>query len=188
MIEAELKAGVRDPDSLHEQLRRLAVPEQSVYQDTYYDWPSGELSRTGRELRLRTVRTGSQKCSLVTYKEAAVDLASGSKPEHETEVTDPGAIDTMLGGLGLEHYVIFEKRCTNYRFTAHGRAILATIVIVPELDGTFIELETMTDPAYTAAALADIRAVLSDLGITDDDLTTDQYTDAVLRQRHRARK
>jgi len=186
MIEAELKASVRDADRLHEQLRRFAAPEQSVYQDTYYDWPGGELSRTGRELRLRTVQTSSQKRSLVTYKEAAVDRVSGSKPEHETQVTDPGAIDTMFSGLGLEHYVVFEKRCTNYRFSAHGRAMLATVVIVPELDGTFIELETITDQADIAAALADIRAVLSDLGITDDDLTTEQYTDAVLRQRHRA--
>jgi len=184
MIEAELKAGVRDADRLDGQLRRFATPEPSVYQDTYYDWPGGELRRAGRELRLRTVQSSSQKHSLVTYKEPAVDLASGSKAEHETDVTDAGAIDAVLCGLGLEHYVVFEKRCTNYRFSAHGRAMLATVVIVPELDGTFIELETMTDPADTAAALADIRAVLSDLGIADDDLTTEQYTDAVLRQRH----
>ena len=64
--------------------------------------------------------------------------------------------------------------------------MLATVVIVPELDSTFVELETMTDPAGTADALSDVRAVLSDLGITDDDLTAKQYTDAVLRQRQRA--
>jgi adenylate cyclase class 2 len=32
-------------------------------------------------------------------------------------------------------------------------------------------------------ALADVRAVLAELGIADDDLTTEQYTDAVMRAR-----
>ena len=54
---------------------------------------------------------------------------------------------------------------------------------VPELDGTFIELETMTDPGDVDAALADIRAVLLQLGIDDSDFTTEQYTDAVQASR-----
>ena len=55
MIEAELKARVRDPRTLHQQLRRLAAGEQSVYRDTYYDHPGGDLTGSGRELRLRTL-------------------------------------------------------------------------------------------------------------------------------------
>jgi adenylate cyclase, class 2 len=61
--------------------------------------------------------------------------------------------------------------------------MLATVVTVPELDGTFLELETMTDEDGIRAALADIHAVLTRLGITDDDLTSELYTDAVMRQR-----
>ncbi len=79
--------------------------------------------------------------------------------------------------------VTFEKHCTNYRFTARGRDMLATVVTIPELDGTFIELETITSQDDTAAALADVREVLIQLGINEDDLTTEQYTEAVLRQR-----
>jgi hypothetical protein len=33
------------------------------------------------------------------------------------------------------------------------------------------------------AALADVQTVLHDLGIADDDLTTEQYTDAVMQAR-----
>jgi adenylate cyclase, class 2 len=182
VIEAELKARVRDPQALHQQLRRLATGEQSVYRDTYYDRPGKDLTSSGRELRLRTVQTHSRRRSLLTYKEPAVDSESGSKPEHETEVASPGAVDVLLRGVGLEHLVSFEKHCTNYRFREQGRDLLATVVTVPELDGTFLELETMTDPADTAAALASIRAVLLRLGIADDDLTAEQYTDAVLAQ------
>jgi len=61
--------------------------------------------------------------------------------------------------------------------------MLATVVTVPEIDGTFIELETLTDEAGLAAALGDIRAVLRELGIAEDDLTTEQYTDSVMRAR-----
>jgi adenylate cyclase class 2 len=183
VIEAELKARVRDADALHERLGRLAAGEQSVYRDTYYDRAGGDLTGSGRELRLRTVEQSSQRRSLLTYKEAAVDAASGSKPEHETQVSNPAAVDVLLRGLGLVELVAFEKHCTNYRFSAEGRDMLATVVTVPKLDGTFIELETMTGPEDTAAALGDVRAVLLRLGISDDDLTSEQYTDAVLRSR-----
>ena len=183
MIEAELKARVRDPEQLREQLGKLAAGENSTYHDTYYDWPGGQLTSAGRELRLRVVEMAGQRRALLTYKEPAIDTASGSKPEHETEVADPAAIDVMLRGLGLTCLVAFEKRCTNYRFTALDRDMLATVVQVPELNGTFLEMETMTGEAGVQAALADVRAVLHQLGITDGDLTTEQYTEAVLKRR-----
>src|ERR1700722_19139640 len=64
VIEAELKARVRDPRTLHQQLRRLAAGEQSVYRDTYYDHPGGDLTGSGRELRLRTLQTDGRRRSL----------------------------------------------------------------------------------------------------------------------------
>jgi adenylate cyclase class 2 len=181
MIEAELKARVTDPHTLHQRLSELATGEPNTYRDVYYDRPDRELTGGGRELRLRTI-DGHR--TLLTYKETAVDAVSGSKPEHETQVTSATAIDSLLRGLGLEVMVAFEKHCTNYRFRANGRDLLATVVTVPEIDGTFIELETMTEPDGTSSALADIRAVLSHLGIADQDLTTELYTDAVMSARH----
>jgi adenylate cyclase, class 2 len=183
LIEAELKALARDPVTLHSRLRRLAAPEHSTYKDTYFDLPGGDLAGSGRELRLRIVEASGRKRSLLTYKEAPVDAASGSKPEYETGIEDPAFIEVLFQGLGLEHMVKFEKQCTNYRFSMAGRDMLATVVTVPELDGTFIELETMASADETDAALADIRGVLADLGVSDDDITNEQYTDAVLRSR-----
>jgi adenylate cyclase, class 2 len=183
VIEAELKARVRDPQALHDNLRALAVGETSVYRDTYYDWPGRDLSAAGRELRLRIIDAEGRRRALLTYKEPPVEAVSGSKPEHETEVEIPSAVDVMLRGLGLVHLVAFEKHCTNYRFAARGRDMLATVVQVPELAGTFVEVETMTDEDGTAAALADVRAVLGQMGITQDDLTSEQYTDAILKTR-----
>jgi len=183
VIEAELKARVLYPEQLHERLRNLAAAERSTYRDTYYDWPDGRLGADGRELRLRLVDAVGRQHALLTYKEPAIDSASGSKPEHETAVTDPAAADVMLRALGMVQLVAFEKHCTNYRFAAKGRDMLATVVRVPELDDTFIEVETMTDEDSTRTALTDVRAVLHQLGISEDDLTTEQYTDAVLETR-----
>jgi adenylate cyclase class 2 len=190
MIEAELKARVADPGALHARLADLADGERVTYHDTYYDTPGRDLTQSGREARLRVI-TGEDcrpQRSLLTYKEAAADAASGSKPEHETGVTDPDAADALLRGLGLAELVAFTKHCANYRFTRAGRGLLATVVTVPELQGTFIEVETMTSPAELDAALEDIRAVLRDLGLSDTDLTTEQYTDAVMHARARSLK
>lgn len=185
MIEAELKARVRDPAALAGRLRRLASEETSLYRDTYYDRPGGELTAQGRELRVRVIETGSVRRAVLTYKEPPADAASGSKPEHETVIADPAVADTILRALGMEHLVTFEKHCTNYRFTAQGRDLLATMVTVPEIDGTYLELETLADGTELTSALTDVRAVLHDLGIPDEDLTTEQYTEAVLRARRR---
>ena len=183
MIEAELKAHVRDPAALKTHLDRRAAGETSVYRDTYYDRPGHELTSEGRELRVRVVDTSGVRRAVLTYKEPAADEASRSKPEHETKMADAGVIDLILRALGLDHLVSFEKHCVNYRFSAWGRDMLATVVTVPEIDGTFVELETMAGEPDMDAALRDVRAVLAEMGIGEEDLTTEQYTDAVMRTR-----
>lgn len=187
MIEAEIKARVRDPGRVRALLRARAGEQVSLYRDIYYDWPSHQLGQEGRELRIRVIEAQAQHRCLLTYKDVALDEESGSKPETETEITDPAAANTILLALGLTHLVAFEKHCANYSFAAAGRQILATLVTVPELDGTFIEVETMTrDPDDLPLALATVRAVLDNLGIPEQDLTSELYTEAVMRHRHRS--
>lgn len=183
MIEAELKARVHAPESVLKRLDERATGRAEVYQDTYYDDPAGRLERGDEELRVRTVHGTDETRTLLTYKGAKVDEASGSKPEHETSVSDPEAVHAMLRGLGYVPVIAFEKRCRNYDFEANGRKMLATLVRLPEIDGTFIELETLADEDDVEAALDDVRSVLGELGIEKDDLTTELYTDAVKASR-----
>lgn len=185
MIEAELKARVHDPARVLALLEERATGRAEVYQDAYYDTAEQDLSGSDRELRVRTIHGADDTRSVLTYKGARVDDASGSKPEHETRVEDPAAVHAMLRGLGYVPLIQFEKRCRNYDFTAHGRLMLATLVRVPEIDGDFIEVETLVEPEQLAAALADVRTVLAELGIDGGDLTTDTYTDAVAASRTR---
>jgi adenylate cyclase class 2 len=184
VIEAELKARVRDPDHVRGLLRSRAAERLSTYHDTYYDQPGRSLTREGRELRLRIVDTGEWRRSVLTYKGLVVDPASGSKTETETEVGDPCAVDAILLALGFAHLVAFDKYCANYAFIEAGREILATMVTVSELDGTFVEVETMAaDAGEFESALAVVRAILRELGITEGDITTELYTDAVMARR-----
>ncbi len=185
-IEVELKARVRIPDLVKEILNGLTAGETSIYRDAYYDRSDQSLTASGRELRIRTVTTERSIRTFLTYKAPAVDQASGSKPEYETEAADAQALEAILRNLGHEPLISFEKHCINWRFQTEGRSMLATLVTVPELDGTFLEIETMADdPDQVPAALKAVRATMLDLGIVDEDFTTELYTDAVRQQRDR---
>jgi adenylate cyclase class 2 len=183
VIEAELKARVHSPEAVERQLDKLATARVEVYRDTYYDRPDGSLDKAGEELRVRTVHGTDGTRTVLTYKGAAVDEDSGSKPEHETRVENPEAAHAILRGLGHVPFITFEKHCRNYGFEAHGRKLLATLVHVPEIDGTFLEVETLVPEADLMAALDNIRAVLADLGIGPEDLTRETYTGAVAARR-----
>ncbi len=183
MIEAELKARVRSPEDVTRRLDALSEARVEVYRDTYYDRPDRSLEEAGEELRVRTVQGVGGARTVLTFKGAAIDAGSGSKPEDETQVEDSGAAHAILRGLGYVEYLTFEKRCRNYEFEACGRRMLATLVRVPELDGTFLEIETLVEESDVAPALDSIRAVLAELGIEAEDLTRELYTDAVAARR-----
>jgi adenylate cyclase class IV len=64
-------------------------------------------------------------------------------------------------------------------FTSAGREMLATVVRLSEIDGTFIEIETLIDERDVSAALEEVPAVLAELGVEREDETTETYTGAV---------
>ncbi|MDT0326962.1 hypothetical protein [Nocardiopsis lambiniae] len=57
------------------------------------------------------------------------------------------------------------------------------MVTVPELEGTFIEVETLVEEADLSEGPAAVRGVLAELNISEDAFTTEQYTDAVIAHR-----
>ncbi|MBB1245843.1 CYTH domain-containing protein [Streptomyces durbertensis] len=186
MIEAEWKAVVREPERVRAGLEARAGGEGrvEVYRDTYYDAPDGGLEREGRELRVRTVRgdDGRQR-TVLTYKGSAVDAATGSKPETETAVDDGEAMHEVHRALGHRAVIEFEKHCLNYRFASGAWAPLATLVEVPEVAGSWLEVETMAAEERLDEALAVVRDVMLALGVGDGDFTTELYTDAVAAAR-----
>lgn len=186
-IEVELKARVSEPDRVRAVLAQRSTGDISTYRDTYYDWPDRRLTEDGRqELRVRIVESTAGGRCLLTFKGAMLDEAS--TPEYETDVADPKAIDQILTGLGLEHMIAYTKECENFRFEAAGYRIVATMVTVPEIDGTFIEVETLVpDGEPVDDGQRAIRGVLTDLGLGEDDLEPTFYIDLVTARRAGAR-
>lgn len=185
-IEAELKARVHDVSTVRAALTARADARPAVYRDAYFDRAADGFMAGGRELRLRTVETQQSVRTVLTFKAPAVDEASGSKPEYETVVGDRESAAAILAGLGYELALAFSKHCENFEFTHAGYAMLATLVTVPEIDGTFVEVETIVESSEElAAALESVREVLRGVGIVPEDLTTELYTDAVRQARGR---
>lgn len=185
MIEAEIKARLRDPEAVVRALEAASAGVEETYTDTYFDTPEGRLDQEGRELRVRTVAGERKTRHVLTYKRPAVDATTGSKPELETTVGDPDVAARILADLGYPVYLAFTKECRNYHLERHGRRFLATVVRVPELDGTFLEVETTASPEGLAEALTAVRELVADLGVTDAEHTTDTYTGAVRGARER---
>jgi adenylate cyclase, class 2 len=174
---------VRDTERVYTTLAGWATPEVATYSDAYFDC-GGELTGGDRELRVRRIDAGGAITTLLTYKGAAVDAGSGSKTELETSAADADALAAILIALGYAVFVAFDKHCTNYRFHRDGRDILATVVEVPQVEGTFIEVETLvSDPDDLEPALGTARGVLGELGIPPGEETRDTYTDAVVAAR-----
>jgi adenylate cyclase, class 2 len=182
-VEAEVKARLSNPAAVRALLDQLTTGVDEQYHDTYLNTPDHSLDTDGRELRVRTITRNGETRHLLTFKEPPVDQATQSKPEHETAVANPDATINILTGLGYQPVLAFTKNCTNYRTNHHGRNILATLVTIPEIDGTYLEVETITQPNDLDAALETIHRLIANLGITEEELTTDTYTDAVRRAR-----
>jgi adenylate cyclase class 2 len=184
VIEAELKARVPEPAAVRSLLAARATEERAVYYDSYFDWPDHRLTSAGCELRRRVLEdvTTGRRTQFLTFKAAAVDAESDSKPEHEATLGPGGQIIAILGGLGMVEWVRYTKHCLNYRFVAEGRFLLATLVTVPELEGTYLEVESIVEPHQVEGALSVIRGVLAELDLLDH-LDTSKYTEAVLRAR-----
>lgn len=162
-IEAELKARVRDVPAVRAALAARAHVQPATYWDAYFDRAADGFMAGGRELRLRTVETPQSVRTVLTFKAPAVDEASGSKPEFETVVDDREAAAAILAGPGYTQVLAFSKQCENFKFTHAGNP---TLVTVPEIDGTFLEVETVVESSEAlAAALDAVREVMHGDGI-----------------------
>lgn len=59
LVEAELKAVVRDVDAVCAALNRRGSAQVSIYADRYFDYPDHRLTEQGSELRVRRHRPDS---------------------------------------------------------------------------------------------------------------------------------
>jgi hypothetical protein len=73
---------------------------------------------------VRTIMGANGIHHLLTFKDAAVDAAIGSKPEFETTVDEREPIKKIIACLGYTPMIELTKHCENFRFTVADRELI----------------------------------------------------------------
>ena len=187
MFEVELKAILKDFNGITNAIESfdLKSKEVQIYESFYFD-SNDELNKNQKELRLRRISDQQSSITkyLITYKDPPFDVFSRSKPEIEIQVDDLEESKALLKKLGYDLFLFFEKECTNYRLEYEGLELLVTLAYIRELDQHFIEVESPTvfeDEFEQRFSI--IKSFLSEIGIRDEDLTNEYYTEAILKRR-----
>ncbi|HEA28789.1 MAG TPA: class IV adenylate cyclase [Leeuwenhoekiella sp.] len=187
MYEVELTAIVKNKAEVLKKLAEYAKKpaHKVIYDDLYFD-KNNELDERDCELRLRkkTFPASGKMTHWLTLKEAPFDQKTRSKPEFETEITDFESTQAIFKGLGYTLDIRYNKNCQFFYVTYREIQIEISLVELPELTETFIEIETQTEQLNQTDALFKILyTFLEEIGISPNDLTTIQYQDAVRESR-----
>ena len=135
-IEAKLKV-----DSLPEVERRLAecgasFLRETIQTDSYFDTPDRDMTRTDKCLRLRRERDGTRERLILAYKGPKETDDYKKRAEVEVEVSDAKAIEALLGALGYDKVLVFNKR--RRLWSLHGCEVALDEL---PLVGGFVEVE-----------------------------------------------
>jgi adenylate cyclase class 2 len=184
MIEAELKFVVTDADGLRDCLDQYGPQRDLRYQDQYFTHDVLQFKKQDAEFRLRAITEAHRlQRTVMTYKGGIIDEATQSKSEYEAEIRDQREMRILLESMGFRCYIEFTKVCQDYRFSVEGHDIGATIVSLEEVDGTWIEIESIVDESALRAELEWLEHFSTTLGLAADDRTTARYEDAVASAR-----
>lgn len=182
MFEVELKAKIENLDSFSSIIEGFSsTPDRKKYEDTYFNNKTNIVEEE-RELRVRLVETSNKV--ILTYKGSPFDDTSKSKSEIEINVSDKNNTIEILLKLGFVIDIQFQKICTIYQFNWNQYDIELTIAEIPELEASFVEIETLVSSvSKTSAAFDALYSLLEHLQIDKSDITNEYYTDAVRKIR-----
>lgn len=183
MYEVELTAIVKNKSDVLKKLAKHASKpaHEVIYDDLYFD-RKNELEARECELRIRkkTYPQSGKTTNWLTLKEAPFDQKTRSKPEFETEIADFESAQAIFKGLGYTTVIRYTKNCLFYYVNYKKTDLEISVVELPELTGTFIEIETQTNELNKTEPLFKVLYdFLKELGMSETDLTTMQYQDAV---------
>jgi adenylate cyclase class 2 len=187
MYEVELTAIVKNKAQVLKKLAEHASkpPHEVIYDDLYFD-KKNELKERDSELRIRrkSFPQSGKTTNWLTLKEAPFDQKTRSKPEFETEIADFESAEAIFTGLGYTLDIRYTKNCMFYNATYKNVALEISVVELAELTETFIEIETQTEEFNQTEALFKVLYdFLEALGMSETDLTTMQYQNAVRESR-----
>lgn len=134
--EIEIKLGVDDLAAVAKRLEQLGA---TLHKPRLYErnvrYENADKTLTQQEI---VVRLRQDDRIRLTYKEPSQpvdDSGTQTRFEAEVEVSDFNAMETILGKLGYQPYLVYEKYRTTYRLDE-------TEIVLDELPyGNFVEIE-----------------------------------------------
>lgn len=190
MIEVEIKLKIDDKEKVLSKLIEMGFVSNGIVTetDTYYDTKSGDIRQNDQALRIRTTTgtdtitpratTGTDTSTFcqLNFKDKKFDNKSMTRPEYETDISDPVAIEKILNSLG---YFSVIPKVAKSRHQLSSKNIHACLDTVDGL-GEYLELESIVEEeSMKASALHDIELILHQLGYKMEDTTTISYLSAL---------
>lgn len=188
MQEVEVKARVRDRAALEQALlhRGLVIAKKvsqddriylpnactvtEVYEDAHKDWAAYVLKRIP-VIRVRREECDGARRALLTLKFPMVNELDCE--EHETEVSDPDAMDAILLASGF--YSVPQVWVTKRREKGNLGAYEICLDDVDGL-GSFIEVEKMTDGTVASEVVQEeLFQFLESVGVKREDRVESGY-------------
>ena len=146
-VETEIKLRLKGPDEGRDALRGLGarlVRERHFEDNLLFNDDRGALGASGSVLRLRRTPAGG----VLTFKgPRKVEAGMRSRPELETPVGDPDAMQAILVGLGFRPAFRYQKYRETYEWEGQEIVIDETPI------GTFLEIEGDREGIARAATL-----------------------------------
>jgi adenylate cyclase class 2 len=168
-IEAKLKVDSHAP--VRRRLTELGAEHQgrALETDRFFDRPDGSLFAKDHGLRVRHSRPldGPDVVSTLTFKGARHPGAFKARKETELVIGDAEVACEMLGSLGFEQVLAFEKWRERWRLAG----CLVALDELPML-GCFVEIEGVSEGA--------VQAVREQLAMTGTDPTSRSYVGLLL--------
>jgi adenylate cyclase class 2 len=161
MIEVEVKGYASD--EIFQRVREeFEFLRREYHEDTYYQHPCRDFSKTDEALRIRIRRFDGHFEAFLTYKGPKIDSLSKTRKEIEVQILDPDKHAQILEDLGFAEVLTVSKVREKY-YVEKGITIA-----LDEVDGLgkFIEIEAMTEKSEEVPQLVEkLRALLLDLGV-----------------------
>jgi adenylate cyclase class 2 len=171
-IEIEMKVRVASHEPVRERLRTLGGEFVALMLETnrIFDRPDRSLRRGGCGLRIRSTKAleGGGGGAKMTFKGPATPGAFKTREEVEVKVEDAEAAAAVLGQLGFERTLEYEKRRERWRL---GGCIVE--LDEPARLGFFVEIEGPDDDA--------IRDVRRQLGFEELKHIGKSYVEMAMR-------
>ena len=172
-VEVEIKARIDKFPQIDKRVADICeYLGETVKEDTYYSLPT--VLNGSQTLRIRT----EGNSATVTFKNKSLREKGEVNEETEFLISDPAAFLKFLDLLGSREFL--KKRKTGTRY-ASGRLTVELLTI--DTLGRFIEVEKLINSSEQneiSKALEEIKAFLSELGISEDMFCESFYTDMLL--------